>query len=380
MTDGEVSREDLERALLARARTSPPFLLTGPPGAGKTTLLLSLREKLLGDGFQPVYLDLMGAASSPDRFVKAALDVLPAEPFAKQLDDAMRIRQLAASGRAHAASAVRALFALWSALDATRDGRPVVLLLDEVTEIRSLAYFSGLREVHEMLAAALQARSAGTVLATSFPTKAGRFWPGWDTLPARPLDERDVAGLGMATASAVRAGFGWPRYVSVLRDRLRQGDDLVSAWTEEMSPGGRLDTACRQTYESLLLRSRGYGISKAVLQAVAHEEGLNLSALVVRLGRTPGATRDYLQWLVGVDALRVVRKRYSYVDGLLRIWVRLHARGWPPTQVEIAAAARAAVLGDASASGEANAVAVEPAEEVAARSLISRRDSLIEID
>jgi hypothetical protein len=107
---------------------------------------------------------------------------------------------------------------------------------------------------------------------------------------------------------------------------------------------------------------------------------LNLSALVVRLGRTPGATRDYLQWLVGVDALRVVRKRYSYVDGLLRIWVRLHARGWPPTQVEIAAAARAAVLGDASASGEANAVAVEPAEEVAARSPISRRDSLIEID
>jgi hypothetical protein len=370
MTDGELSREDLEGSLLARARSSPPFLLVGPPGSGKTTLLLSARETLLREGFQPVYLDLMFAASSPDRFVRSALDVLPAEPFSEHLGDAVRIRQLAVAGRAQAASAVRALFALWGSL-AHAHGRPVVLLLDEVTEIRSLAYFSGLREAHEMLGAALQARGAPTVLATSFPTKARRFWPGWETLEARPLDGRDVAGLGASAAAAVRAGFGWPRYVRILRDRLSQGDDLLTAWTDEMSPGGRLETACRQTYETLLLRSRGYGISKAVLQAVAHEEGLNLVALVARLGRTPGATRDYLQWLVGVDALRVVRKRYSYVDGLLRVWVRLYARGWPPTAAEIAAAGRAAVVeADDAASPIADIAPVLP----------SRRDSLIEID
>ncbi|MCI0548682.1 MAG: ATP-binding protein, partial [Candidatus Rokubacteria bacterium] len=262
MTGGEVPRADLESALLARARSSPPFLLTGPPGAGKTTLLLSLRETLVREGREPVYLDLMAAVSSPDRFVKAALDVLPAEPFARHLPEAMRIRQLAGSGRAHGAEAVGALFARWSSL-AQAQGRPVVLLLDEVTEIRSLAYFSGLREVHEKLAAALQARSGGTVLATSFPTRARRFWPAWTTLEVRPLEARDVAGMGRAVANAVRAGFGWPRYVRVLSDRLRQGDDLVAAWSEEMTPGGRLETACRQTYESLLLRSRGYGISKA---------------------------------------------------------------------------------------------------------------------
>jgi AAA ATPase domain len=376
MNVGEVSREDVETSLLARARSSPPFLLIGPPGSGKTSLLLWLRDSLAREGFQPVYLDLMAAASSPDRFVKAALDVLPAEPFSRHLAEAMRIRQLASSGRTHGAEAVRALFSLWGSL-AQAQGRPVVLLLDEVTEIRSLAYFSGLREVHEMLGTALHVRGGGTVLATSFPTRARRFWPAWTTLEARPLEARDVAGMGRAALSAVRAGSGWPRYVRVLRDRLEQGDDLATAWAEEMSPGGRLETACRLTYESLLLRSRGYGISKAVLQAVAHEEGLNLTSLVTRLGRTPGATRDYLQWLVGVDAIRVVRKRYFYVDGLLRTWVRLHARGWPATQSEIASAARVALWGEEDAldaAGKESDVAVpEPA-------LPARRDSLIEID
>jgi hypothetical protein len=176
----------------------------------------------------------------------------------------------------------------------------------------------------------------------------------------------------------VRGGFGWPRYVRVLLERREAGDDLVEAWTEEMSPGGRLEAPCRHTYESLLLRSRGYGIAKAVLQAVAHEEGLNLTALVARLGRTPGATRDYLQWLVAVDALRVVRKRYSYVDGLLRLWVRLHARGWPPTRGDLLAAARAVIDGEAGPRAESRheeAPLEAPPEAVA-----SRRDSLIEID
>src|SRR5262245_60936978 len=138
-----------------------------------------------------------------------------------------------------------------------------------------------------------------------------------------------------------------------------------------MSLGGRLEAACRHTYESLLLRSRGYGMSKAVLAAVAEEEGLNLTALVARIGRTPGAVRDYLQWLVGVDALRMTRKRYSYVDGLLRLWVRLHARGVPPSTDEIARAAREAVGGGAPEEAE-------PAPVVVA--VPARRDSLMEID
>jgi hypothetical protein len=117
-----------------------------------------------------------------------------------------------------------------------------------------------------------------------------------------------------------------------------------------------MESACRHTYESLLLRSRGYGMSKAVLAAVAHDEGLNLTALVPRLGRTPGAVRDYLGWLVGVDALRMVKKRYSYVDGMVRWWVRLHGRGTPAAEAEIRAAAQEMAGGRDAAPPE-----VEPA-------------------
>ena len=161
--------------------------------------------------------------------------------------------------------------------------------------------------------------------------------------------------------------FGWPRYARLLLDRLDQGLAPAAAWAQEMALGGGIEQACRHTYEVLLLRSRGYGMSKAVLAAVATEEGLNLTALVARLGRTPGAIRDYLGWLLAVDALRAVRKRYYYVDGMMRLWVRLHGRGLRATDDEILDCARE-VLAAASPA------APEPALPV------SRHQGLMEID
>ncbi len=381
MTRFEVPRPDLVAALLTRAREGPPLLLTGPYGAGKTTLLRQAAEALSREGWLPVYLDLMAAASSPDRLVIAALEALPAEPFAGLLLQATEIRRLAAAGREHGAEAVRALFALWSSLESP-SGRPVALLLDEVTEIRSLAYFSGLREAHKPFLAALRARRRGTLLATSFPTLAARLWPEFDGLPVQPIAAEDLqpslraAGLAIDAGAVVRASGGWPRYLSVLADRLDDGFDLETAWAEEMALGARLESACRHTYEALLLRSRGYGISKAVLAAVAEEEGLNLTALVARLGRTPGATRDYLQWLVGVDALRMVKKKYYYVDGLVRWWVRLYGRGTIPTAADRRAAAREAI----QAAAPSEAVAVTAEAEAPPEPVPPRHDSLIEID
>ena len=144
-----------------------------------------------------------------------------------------------------------------------------------------------------------------------------------------------------------------------------------------MAGGNRLEILCHHTYETLLLRSRGYGISKAALDAVAREEGLNLKALVARLGRSPGATRDYLQWLVAVDALRMEGKRYYYVDGLLRLWVRLHATG---TQASPAALLQAAE--ELLATAPVTATAPPPAREgeAAPRDRRARTEDLMEID
>jgi hypothetical protein len=375
MASLEVPRAGLADALRRRVESGPPLLLTGPPGSGKTTLLLRLAERLGREGWSVVYLDLMGAASSPERFVLAALEALPAAAFGRHLPRATELRRMASAGRAHAAGAVQSLFELWSALDAA-GGRPVALLLDEATEIRSLAYFAGLREVDKPLARALLARPRGTLLATSFPTLALKLWP-FETLEAGPLGEAaiaaglDAAGVALDAGALAAASFGWPRYVSLIARSARPREDVAAVWAREMAPGGALETACRATYEALLLRSRGYGMSKAALAAVAAEEGLNLTSLVSRIGRTPGAVRDYLQWLVGVDALRMVRKRYFYVDGVLARWVRLHARGVPPSGVELRAAADA--IASRSAAAEPASVESTPVGRV-------RTDSLMEID
>jgi hypothetical protein len=365
-------RAELQPALIERALKGPPLLLTGPPGAGKTTLLLQLCERLLREGHVPVYLDLFGAAASPQRFVASALHALRAESFASRLGQAMEMRRLAEADRTRGGEAVEALFRLWTSLDETQ-GRRVVLLLDEATEIRSLAYFKGLRDVAARFGAALSARRRGTILATSFPTAARSAW-SFETLPLPPLGVEALRPLfGSAAGAVARASFGWPRYLRVFLDAPpRSPAEVAASWASEMSPGGRLETLARATHESLLLRSRGYGISKAVLQIVALEEGLTLTQLVPRVGRTAGATRDYLQWLVAVDALRMMKKRYAYVDGLLRHWVRLHGRGAPASRTEIEATAHALAFGEQAAGPTPEAVVAEP--------LAAKRDSLIEID
>ena len=372
-----LSRPELESALLQSARQGPPLVLTGPPGAGKTTLLRQLAKHLAAEGSVPIYLDLMGACSTPERFVVAALRAVPAEGLGRRLPQATEIRRLADSGRLHGVDAANALFQLWATLDEA-EGRPVVLLLDEATEIRSLSYFPGLRHVQDPFAVALGARRRGTILATSFPTAARKLW-SFETLAARPLTANEIASAVDSRAEAdalARLSCGWPGYVSILLEAMAGNPgDVASVWADEMALGRRLESACRHSYETLLLRSRGYGICKAALGVIAHEEGLNLTALVPRLGRTPGAVRDYLQWLVGVDAIRMVKKRYVYVDGVLRQWVRLHARGSVPSRSELSAAARE-LLSAETASPTLPAPESEPLSPTST----SRRDSLIEID
>jgi AAA ATPase-like protein len=378
-------RTPLVDALCSAAAGPTPLLVTGPPGAGKTTLLHVVAARLREQGWTAVYLDLMGAASSPERFVNQALEALPAARFGARLAEATRLQRLASSGRAEAAAAVQGLLDLWASLggDEAVQGPPVALLLDEATEIRSLAYFTGLREVARPFGAALVARRRGTLAATSYPTLARRLWPSLGTLEVPALLAAELTPLieerrlPVEPEALVRACAGRPRYLRLLLPDLERGLELPDLWAESMAPGGPLEQACRHTYETLLLRSRGYGMSKAVLATVAEEEGLNLTALVARLGRTPGAVRDYLAWLVGVDALRFEGKRYFYVDPMVRSWVRLHARGAPPDEAALRAAARQVIGPDAE---DTMAVPIPAADREAVAVTRSRTDSLIEID
>lgn len=371
-------REALVAEIADRAREEGPVGLSGPPGAGKTWLLSEAASRLHAAGWQTCYVDLLGAASSPERFVRAAVRALPRAAQTARASDVSRVLRLADGGKDHGADAVHALFDLWASLDAV-DGRPLALLLDEPTEMRSLAYFGGLREVENAFGSALAARARGTVLATSFPTATARLWPALTQVAVPPLSRDEVArgwsegGLAVDPARAFAACLGSPRYARVLAGVMGSARNIEDAWASAMSLGGPLEVCCRHTWETLLLRSRGYGMSKAVLGAVAEEEGLNLTALVGRLGRSPGSIRDYLGWLTGVDALRMEGKRYFYVDGMVRWWVRLHGRGVFASAEDLAAAAREAT--DAAPSGSAP----EPDRGPEARAA-KRNERLMEMD
>ena len=112
--------------------------------------------------------------------------------------------------------------------------------------------------------------------------------------------------------------------------------DPISALTSLLSPDGRLAAACGATYELRLHRARGYGALKAILEILAQEEPLTLTEVAQRLKRTPGSTKDYLSWLEDVDLIVAQRKRYSFSDPLLRLWVRLYCRTTGPTEEEVA--------------------------------------------
>ena len=146
---------------------------------------------------------------------------------------------------------------------------------------------------------------------------------------------RDEAG-SEALARAVYLALGRPCRLragdrrSLEQHGRRQGvGDPVSALTSLFSPDGRLTATCATCYELRLHRARGYGALKAILEILAQEEPLTLTEVAHRLKRTPGSTKDYLSWLEDVDLIVSQRKRYSFSDPLLRVWVRLYCRRRP---------------------------------------------------
>jgi len=331
-----IPRPQFDANLLARVEAGPPLLIAGPPGCGKTTHLAAVADGLRAAGGLVLELDLLLAASSPEGLVHAVLGALPEVCFREPTHEGA-LGALRDAGRADAARAVSILFELFQKLTHA-DGKPVSLLFDEATEIRSLTTFPGLRDVGVAFGRALQTRTRGALIATSFPTRARRLWSG-DTLEIPPLSEDELRPrAGSEAAALLRASGGSPRYAASLLASVERGVRVQDAWATEIAPGGALDGACREVYETLLLRSRGYAMSKSVIAAVAREEGLNLTALCARVGRSPGAVRDYLGWLLDVDAVRTDRKRYFVTDPTLRDWLCLYSAGNRPSRTAIAAA------------------------------------------
>jgi hypothetical protein len=351
------ARPALERRILASLDASPsriPVIL-GDSGTGRTHLLHRLRDRLGRTACQ--HIDVERSASTPERFLAT---ITAASPFR-------------ASVRTDGATARDAFDATLAFFDQARaaGSEPAVFLLDEVLELRTFESFPGLRTVQRELVNVLAASPNRFVLTARYVARAHRLLRDATArfevihmpslLPAEARDlllaiddseamRRNEAGM-QALVPAVhalsdgRAGYARAigEAVAAMFDSRGVGDP-VSALTELFSPGGRLTASCAFHYELRLHRARGYGALKAILEILAQDEPLTLTEIAQRLRRTPGSTKDYLSWLEDVDLIASQRKRYSFNDPLLRLWVRLYCRPVLPADEEVAREVQAYAL------------------------------------
>ena len=338
-------RPATELAILEAWNAAPPRVpvLVGACGSGRTAQLLGLADRLGAGRCQ--YVDAERAVSTPEALWTA---VEAASPYAVDAGS------LAAPARQSAREAYDNLLSFFQrARDP--DGGIATFLIDELLELRTFSSFPGLRDALRELVEALAGSPNRFVLATRYSNRAQRLLQDrsarFTLIHLPPLSVGEVAGVlsaagvsretteyGELTRLVHALSGGRPAYVSALGRALAAlgGGDPVAVLAAQLAVGETLCQTCRLGYEIRLGRARGHGSLKAILQVLAAEEPLTLTAVARRLGRTPGSTRDYLSWLEDVDLVRVEQKRYSFIDPLLRVWVRLHARPTPPGKADLA--------------------------------------------
>jgi len=343
-------RPAIEQRILAALHASPPRIpwLVGASGTGRTSVLLRLRETLGPQQCQ--YVDVERSATTPERFQAALIEQSPFEVTSRNDIDTAR-------------DAFDATLDFFEKARGTSGG---TFLLDEVLEFKTFESFPGLRHTLRELLTAFGRSGNRFVLSTRYAKRAARAIKdapaAFEIIPVPGLGAADVKAMLPNTAEhhveeelAELAGaiqaltLGRPLYVQTITEALAThadgAGDPVAALTGLLVPGAALSNACHMIYELRLHRARGYGALKAILDVLAEEESLTLTSIAQRMHRTPGSTKDYLTWLEDVDLIEMHKKRYSYTDPLLRLWVRLHCRSMPPTLEHIAREVQEYALG-----------------------------------
>lgn len=354
-----VPRPRLETELLDSLGSGGITLLVGPRGSGKTDIVQRVRSHL-GDSRPVSLVQVEPIAASPEILCLRFLDLARAAitPAAETLPPFARLLASVAAGK-----------------------RRAVLLLDEVTELRTLSYFPGVNRPLESFLEAAASPRAPAILATSrFPTWSGSLLARLPSQvrektslrPLPPLTPHELANAGLAEPEAlVAVTGGLPVHVRPIAERLERGFGLSESLEAELAVGGLVEAECRAAYGQLLHQARGYGACKSALHVLAGEEGLSLSEIARRMGRTPGSVRDYLWWLQEVDLVAARERRFFFADPILKLWLRVYGRGKPSSAAE---------LRDEVERHLAAAVVAPPLPRSAAQPAFLSDDELIEID
>ncbi len=342
-----VERPALERRVLESLDAGRIPVVLGGCAAGRTSLLLRLQSFFGGERAQ--YIDFAAAATTPERCIAAVIGSAPPAVRATATPSAPTNAKAAFDGLTHFFSAAT-----------TDDKGPVTFLIDEVQDVRTFESFPGLRHVQRDLITRMGDSPNGFVLASRFTTRAHRLLRDAPArfevihMPPMGADEVHLLVRHVSDAHTGQADGRWPAalatdvatlacgragYVRLMVDAIlaqpSHTRDARRALAAALRPDGALTARCRESYEFRLHRARGYGALKAILGVLAEQESLTLTEISQRLHRTPGSTKDYLSWLEDVDLVTVHRKRYTFSDPMLRLFIRLHAQPVPPTEEDI---------------------------------------------
>jgi len=363
------SRETLAHDLVADASTGRKTLLLAPLGSGKTHTLLRVADLLHEASNPTAFVDLFTAASTPEKLLAALVEAV--HPFMPERAETIEALALESARDRHRSSS--ALLRLLDLLATRTPSRPFVWLIDEITEIRSLAYFPELGQIEVPFARAVLS-SRGAVATSSYLGLAADLFSAFEPMDLPRLTSADLVHVpslrsdSSAISAAIALTAGSAVNLLPLVADMRETRDLTRSLIRLLTPGGELEQGCRRRYEVLLLRSRGYAVSKRAAEVVAAHPGGRLTDLFPLIGRTAGASRQYLRWLVEVGLLTQIKKRYDFADPVLGLWAGLYlGRGGRPTQGEITNAVTRRVRGaqegsavvagdsgDASGSSEAS--------------------------
>lgn len=378
MSPINIERASIERRIAASLEAGRIPVLLGGCNTGRTTLLRSLAVALAKADAPARYIDLAAVLTTPERCVAA----------------------ITGTAVASGTTARAAFDQLLNVFDASAETSKSTFLLDEFQELRTFENFPGLRDVQREFVTRLAASPNQFVLASRFTARAHRLLRDaparFEVIHLPPLELAEVESIARAKdgradwarqiAPAVHAlSAGRAGYAAALLDAMAgaASSEAETALAELFSPAGRLTSLCRFSYEFRLHRARGYGALKAILGILADEEPLTLTDIAHRLHRTPGSTKDYLSWLEDVDVLNVERKKYTFDDPLVRLYVRLYTGVEPPTDDRIAAETRQFAAARLAMPVPAPSQSVPAATETPALAQAesnSRDSGIIEID
>jgi len=378
--------------------------LFGPRRIGKTLLLKEfLRQTLEQEiAVAPVYMDFAFLCSSPEQFAAGYVGHIcywlvtregeTPEPYLtptelpnrlllageRDLYDAVQpIMRLLERTQIDRQALLRQTFRFPQTVREQR-GVPLLLILDEFQEVRTLENFPGARNALALFRAALQSQegilyllagSAVTVLTQILSDPAAPLFAQFAKLPLGPFSREETARLVtklLPEATDPQVAYtihhltgGYPFYVQALCRRTATRVEALgmplSAETvkeafvvETLSTSGRIYDFCRYTYDLSLQQATGYGSLKAVLQILAVEEGLTAADVGRQLRVTPATASDYLRWLREVNLVSLQEGRYYFRDAVLRYWVAHATQG-----VEVSARASGVDIADLMAKLDA---------------------------